>query len=244
MGLRAIVFDLFDTLVDLHWERLPQTPVGRGSAARLHELVSRHRPIGLEAFAEELEQSDRALFEKRYPLGLEVPTLRRMQALVERLGISEPGLAERLCDEHMRLLRSVAVHQPHHREVLAALAPQLYIGVCSNFSHAPTALRLLEEAGLRDSIHAVVISETQGFRKPRPEIFAEVLAQLDCDPAETLHVGDSLVADVAGAAGARINTAWLTRRVRDPEAALAAYDGPRPDHVLADLAELEGLASG
>ena len=243
MSLRAIVFDLFDTLVDLHWERLPETPLGRGSATRLHEMVSEHLPIDLDAFAEELRQSDRALFEARYRAGLEVPTLQRMKALVERLGLAEPELPHALCDEHMRLLRSVAVPQPHHREVLAALAPRFLIGVCSNFSHAPSALQVLEEAGLRDSIHAVVISETNGFRKPRPEIFAEVLEQLGTEPAETLHVGDSLVADVAGAAGAHLNTAWLTRRVADPEAALADYDGPKPEHVLADLAELVPLVS-
>jgi len=102
---------------------------------------------------------------------------------------------------------------------------------------------LLEEAGLRDSIHAVVVSDTNGYRKPRPEIFADVLAQLGTAPAETLHVGDSLVADIAGAAGARINTAWLTRRVPDPDAALAEYDGPEPEHVLADLGELVSLVS-
>jgi FMN phosphatase YigB (HAD superfamily) len=243
MALRAIVFDLFDTLVDLHWERLPETPLGRGSTTRLHEVVSRHRSIDLESFVEELRESDRALFETTYKLGIELPALRRMEALVERLGLAEPELPHELCEVHMGLLRSVAVHQPHHREVLAALSAGLRIGVCSNFSHAETALQVLEEAGLRDSIHAVVISETNGYRKPRPEIFADVLERLDCDPAETLHVGDSLTADVAGAAGARINTAWLTRRIPDPDAALADYDGPEPEYVLADLAELVPLVS-
>ena len=56
-----------------------------------------------------------------------------------------------------------------------------------------------------------------------------------------LHVGDSLDADVAGAAPLGMATAWLTRRVRDPEAALREYAGPKPDHVIADLGELEQL---
>ena len=243
MSLRAIVFDLFDTLVDLHWERLPETPLGRGSTTLLHELVSRQLPIDLESFAEQLRQSDRALFETSYGAGFELPALRRFEALVERLGLSDAELPGLLCGAHMGMLRSVAVPQPHHREILASLARRLRIGVCSNFSHAETALAVLEEAGLRDSLHAVVISETNGYRKPRPEIFADVLEQLGTGPAETLHVGDSLVADVAGAAGARINTAWLVRRVSDPETALAEYQGPRPDFVLADLAELVALVS-
>jgi FMN phosphatase YigB (HAD superfamily) len=56
-----------------------------------------------------------------------------------------------------------------------------------------------------------------------------------------LHVGDSLTADVAGASARGMKTAWLTRRVPDREAALKDYDGPKPDHVIADLAELEPL---
>ena len=54
-------------------------------------------------------------------------------------------------------------------------------------------------------------------------------------------VGDSLDADVAGAAQLGMRTAWLTRRVRDPEAALREYEGPKPDHVIVDLRELEDL---
>ena len=49
MSLRAIIFDLFDTLVDLHWERLPETPLGRGSTTLLHQVVSRQLPIDLES---------------------------------------------------------------------------------------------------------------------------------------------------------------------------------------------------
>jgi len=56
-------------------------------------------------------------------------------------------------------------------------------------------------------------------------------------------VGDSLRADVAGAANAGLRTAWITRRVRDVEAALSEHEGARPDHVIADLAELPDLVA-
>ena len=37
---------------------------------------------------------------------------------------------------------------------------------------------------------------------------------------EVLHVGDSLKADVAGAADLGIPTVWITRRIKEPEKAL------------------------
>ena len=48
-------------------------------------------------------------------------------------------------------------------------------------------------------------------------------------------------ADVGGAAPLGIRTAWITRRVGDPEAKLREWEGPPPDWTIADLAELEEL---
>ena len=113
--------------------------------------------------------------------------------------------------------------------------------MCSNFSHSETALGLLDEHQLRSHLDAVAISETVGLRKPRPEIFAAVLEDLGADPAEVLHIGDSLRADVAGAAALGIRTVWLTRRVREPERLLREHDGPAPDWQIEDLAELPAV---
>jgi HAD superfamily hydrolase (TIGR01509 family) len=129
----------------------------------------------------------------------------------------------------------------HHAPLLAELASVRAIGLCSNFSHSQTALGILEEAGLARHLGAVAISDAVGLRKPRPEIFEAVLARLGVAPEQALHVGDSLRADVVGAAGLGMRTAWLTRRVKDPRAALEAYAGPAPDFTIRDLAELPAL---
>ena len=93
-------------------------------------------------------------------------------------------------------------------------------------------------------LDALVISDAVGIRKPRSEIFEAVLAELGVAPEETLHVGDSLRADVAGARALGIHTVWITRRVPDLERALGEHEGPPPDHVIADLAEIEALLDG
>ena len=121
------------------------------------------------------------------------------------------------------------------------LATRARVGVCSNFSHTPTAERVLDAAGLRPHLTSVVVSESVGIRKPRPEIFEAALRELGVAPEETLHVGDNLDADVAGASALGMRTAWLTRRVRDAEAKLAAHEGPKPDHVIGRLDEIGGL---
>ena len=113
-------------------------------------------------------------------------------------------------------LRKHVVFHAHHAEVLARLHRRARLAVCSNFSHTDTARAVLAEAGLLTHFDAVVVSMDVGIRKPRPEIFRAALEALGADPGETLHVGDSLDADVAGAAELGIRPVWLTRRVRDP----------------------------
>jgi FMN phosphatase YigB (HAD superfamily) len=248
--IRAIVFDLFDTLVDLRWERLP-VAMHRGkklpaSATAMHERVRERRAIDLDAFVEAMIEGDKGFAESHYKHDREVPTQLRMGELLRRLGVDAPELADELTRLHMGVLRSGVELLDHHGEVLDGLRRSYRLGLCSNFSHSDTALAVLRDAGLHERLDrdALVVSDAFGLRKPRAEIFAEVVTRLGVSAAEALHVGDSLRADVAGAARAGLRTAWITRRVSDPSAALAEHDGPRPDHVIGDLAELPDLVSG
>jgi FMN phosphatase YigB (HAD superfamily) len=248
--VRAIIFDLFDTLVDLRWERLPVTE-HRGkklpaSTPALHERVRSRCGVELDAFVDTMMQGDRDFAESHYRHDREVPTELRMGDVLRRLGIGDADLARELTLLHMEVLRSGVEVVVHHGAVLDRLRETVRLGLCSNFSHSETALAVLQDAGLRDRLDpgALIVSDTFGLRKPRAEIFAEVVTRLGVTAADTLHVGDSLRADVAGAANAGLRTAWITRRVADAEAALAVHEGPRPDHVIGDLAELPDLVAG
>ena len=141
----------------------------------------------------------------------------------------------------MGVLHGAVSVPPHHEHLLASLHARVRLGLCSNFTHSDTAHRVLEESGFRSHLDCVVVSDAVGWRKPRPEIFEIVLGQLGVAPDEVLHVGDNLRADVAGAAAVGLRTAWVTRRVRDPQQRLEQHEGPAPHHVLGDLAELADL---
>ena len=153
----------------------------------------------------------------------------------------QPALAAELAEVHMGSIRSTVAVPEHHLALLGELGGQLRIGLCSNFTDTETALAILDEAGFREHFDAIAISEAVGWRKPREEIFRAVLDELGVAPGEALHVGDSLRADVAGGAAVGMRTAWLTRRVADPEKQRREHDGPPPDHEVADLAEIPPL---
>lgn len=244
--VRAVVFDLFDTVVDLHFARLPAAEVaGRKMPATLsfqHEaILARGHEVDFETFLETLRASDRDLAASHLDKGLELPTTLRFQQLVERLEIDDAELAEILTQTHMGKIREVADTPAHHGEVLADLATRYRVGLCSNFSHTETALRILDAASLRTYFDAVAVSESVGVRKPRPEIFRHVLEVLGTAPEETVHVGDNLDADVRGATEVGMRTIWIDRRVRDKKRALREYEGPAPTWTVSDLSSIAGL---
>lgn len=248
--IKGIIFDLFDTLVLQDPTRLAFVEhEGRRlspSTVRLHAhaMALTEPAISLSDFATAQEESDARLRAETLDLGLELPTLRRFATLASRLGLPEAdSLARAWTGIHMGVLREALTTPVHHEAVLEALAPNHRLALCSNFSHAETARAILADAGLDRHLSSIVISEEIGLRKPRPEIFAAVAESLGLAAREILHVGDDLRADVAGAAAAGMRTVWLTRCVREPEAALAAYDGPRPDFALEDLLDLPVLAA-
>jgi HAD superfamily hydrolase (TIGR01509 family) len=245
MAPRAVLFDLFDTLVDLLMESLPVLDVGGrripSTYGALHDVVLKRVGLDFESFARELGAVDREVVASALREGRECPTLERFRELLRRIGVDDPQLAEILTQTHMAKIRETASFLPHHPAVLRELRARVRLGICSNFSHAPTAKGLLEEAGLLAHLDTVAISEEIGIRKPRPEIFEWAMQQLGVSPEETLHVGDDLVADVSGAAALGITTIWVTRRVRNPGQALQEHKGPLPAHVIADLADIPEL---
>jgi HAD superfamily hydrolase (TIGR01509 family) len=244
VALRAVLFDLFDTLVDLHMERLPEVQV-RGRRVHstypfLYQALSSHLDSvpSFEIFAETLALVDAEVHGVMQSERREVPTRERFQRFVARLDLGTAELPELLTRVHMdELVRCVSVLD-HHVPLLADLHDDLRLGVCSNFTHTPAALRVIEQAGLAPHLDTVVVSEEIGVRKPRKEIFEEALRRLGVSAAEAVHVGDNLAADVAGAAAVGMKTVWLTRCVRDPHAALRDYTGPWPLGRMQDLAEL------
>jgi putative hydrolase of the HAD superfamily len=243
--VRFVSLDLFDTLVDIHMDRLPLVEIGGrripSTYGLLHAASVHWHGLDFEAFAAALGKVDRELRDRLSREHREVPTLERFRELGRAIGRPGEEMAQTLTRAHMGELRRHLTFHPHHVEVLERLRGRAKLAVCSNFSHTDTARAVLVDAGLASHFESVVISMDLGIRKPRPEIFRAALESLGAAPEETLHVGDDLAADVAGAAPLGIRTVWLTRRVRDPAAALASYSGPRPVHSIADLAELEKL---
>ena len=98
-------------------------------------------------------------------------------------------------------------------ELLAAIKPRARIGIVSN--------NILEEqqgkialCGFERYIDVLAVSEAVGVAKPDPAIFEYALRELSVPASEAVMIGDSWIADIAGALAAGIRPIWFNRSHR------------------------------
>jgi len=75
-----------------------------------------------------LTEVDRAFRETRYAQGLELPTLERFEAVVDRLGIDAPELPGVLTEIHMGMIRDQVSVPENHKQILDDLARRVRLG--------------------------------------------------------------------------------------------------------------------
>jgi putative hydrolase of the HAD superfamily len=241
----AVFFDLFDTLVRFERDRLPEIEIGgkrvRSTAGHLHAVLAAHVPgISLERTYAGLQASWQEAERLRAIDHREVPARARFGHFFRHLELDAAllpaGLDVALIDAHRRELARAATFPAHHRPLLERLARGHRLAVVSNFDYTPTALGILEAAGVRELFAAVVVSDEVGWRKPRADIFEAALRRTGAEPARTLFVGDRADIDVAGALGVGMDAAWI-----NPEREPLPAGAPAPVYEIRDLAELEGI---
>lgn len=240
MGYRAVLFDLFDTLVLFDRGRLPVVEVaGRtlhSTAGRLHEVLRAWAPeVRLAAFVDALQWSWQETEQLRAIDHREIPARARFGMLLSRLGLdpAAPALVETLLAAHRRELTRAMEFPAHHAPLLARLARHCRLAVVSNFDHAPTVTGVLGDSGVIDLFQAVVVSDQVGWRKPKPVIFEEALRRLGVEATAALFVGDRADIDVAGAQAVAMDAAWVNREAAPLPAGLST-----PRFEIRDLAEL------
>jgi HAD superfamily hydrolase (TIGR01509 family) len=242
VSYRAVLFDLFDTLVWFDRERLPEVSVNgkiiRSTAGRMHEVFRAYAPdVSLAQFVEALQWSWQEAERLRGESHREVAAPERLGLLIGRLGLDASLLpleaVPLLLSTHMRELSKAVVFPPHHAPLLDRLRRRHRLAVVSNFDYTPTARGILEREGIAHLFEEVVVSDEVGWRKPKPLIFEIALARLGVSASEALYVGDRPDLDVAGAQGVGMHAVWINRDA----AALPAGIGP-PQFEIRDLEEL------
>ena len=243
---RAIVVDLFDTLVRWEPERLPLIEInGRTMRSTMPWIFPRmEQRLGdafdrsgfIDIYTDVLEEI--ALERERD--GIEITCGERFARTLGRIAAVSPDEAEELAEEltriHMSQVRAVTTAPKERVQAIRQLAPHYRLGLLSNFDDAQCGREVLADTGVAELFEAVIISAEVRLRKPDPRIFNKMLEMLELTPQQVLYVGDTPRDDVWGASQVGLPTAWISK------GAAGLPEGiPQPRFKITELSELPKL---
>lgn len=205
-SVRAVLLDAFGTLVGFVE---PAPALRAGLAARGVNVSQRACEVAMAA--------EVAHYRAHHQLAgdaMGLAALRRECASVvaESLGSVAGPLAPD--DVHDALMDAISFEVfPEVPGVLAALrAEGCRLVVVSNWDIS--LHDVLEQTGLAEGLHGVVISAELGVAKPDARIFERALEVAGVHACNALHVGDDPVADVQGAQAAGVEALLVDRSGR------------------------------
>ena len=198
--IKSVILDFGGTLVegDIKWGPYHKS---------IRNLLKRYDPeTSVEDIRESLKVSIDKLHEVR-ATGKELTFEEVYKDFLERLGIPvDSDLLEKLHDNFKNQYKSTFFDCT--REVLEKLSTRYKVALLSNtMSDQPHIL--LNDFGYDRYFDVIVCSRDVGVRKPNPEAFRIILERLDTSPELTVHVGDSVEADMYGARNSGITGIWI-----------------------------------
>ncbi len=114
---------------------------------------------------------------------------------------------------------------PGVKQQLAELRKSYKLVVITNgpiYSQHPK----IERVNLIEHVDHIIVGGEEPEEKPHPNIFKKACRLANCKPDEAIHFGDSLEADIKGAANAGIHNVWISPNQTSHEDA---------DHTIANF---------
>lgn len=249
MALRALLFDLDDTLI-------PEAPaIVAGYAAVAERVWGQSTPERVRQLNDAAHQVWRAgapweykervhfslgegLHGEFVAAGPEPERLRQFvprlhaQAFEAALPDAHRGSSAELVDTWRRARMAALSLYPETREVLTELGSRMPLALVTNGATRLQRAKLVQTQ-IDEHFDVIVDSETVGAGKPSPEMFRVALRKLGVTPGEAAMVGNDLGRDVAGARAAGVRPIWVHR----PAGGWGDGD-PGDAERIADLREL------
>jgi len=245
MKVKAVLFDLFDTLL----------LVKDGETFYMPALAKLHHRLVEEKVNVPFEDFKRVYFEVRDKLYAEaaekmeephfnVRVSRTLQAFGYDYDVSHPivrSATDVFAEEFMRYV----VMDSEATEVLEKLHADYRLGVVSNFAIPECLNQLFEKFSLDRFFDVVIISGAVNIRKPNPAIFQMALRALNLKAEEAVFVGDTPSMDVKGAKNVGMHAILIDRESQFKHASeplIYRFPGENiqiePDKVIDNLSEL------
>jgi putative hydrolase of the HAD superfamily len=230
--VRAVFLDLGETLVHLDrpWEDVFNS--------NLQSLCSYLSGLGLRLdfnkFSETLVRMYNDVSYRSDVYKIEVPMQEIISKVLRKTGLQVLGIdlpTSAMMEFYRPEVESWKLY-PDTIETLTELSEEGYsMGVVSNAKSDWAVRAIVERCDIAKFVDAIVSSAAVKIRKPRAEIFIEAMNELNVKPRESVFVGDSIHADIAGAKSLGIRSIHVLRKPIEPDYPTV------PDATVTNLSE-------
>lgn len=232
MKIKAVLFDMFDTLMMIEHDHEFYIP---SLKAMFYSLKSK----GVEkTFAEFKKAYTKARVElyKKADLNNEEPHFNeRVAKTLQFLGYNcseDSSIAIdatfAFCREFMKYVKI----DKDSKTVLSQLHKKYVLGIVSNFAIPECVHELLQNHDIKKFFRVIIVSGDVNKRKPSQEIFNYALNKLRIAASEAIFVGDTLDSDIKGAQEVGMKTIFVERRLQKEKELI------KPDETVRDLIEI------
>ena len=203
-GIKAVLFDLDDTLFDHRY-------CTRTALSHLQDKYECFRRATLDEFETEHMKLLDELMNAVLPGTLsieEARTERFRRAFVKFNAKAEAGESKIAAGIYRKMYEESWRLSSGALPFLKSLNKKYKIGIITNNLRSEQEEKL-KRCGIEHFIDVMVTSEDTGLTKPSAEMFKITLGKLGVLPEETVMIGDSWTADITGAYNAGIKSIWL-----------------------------------
>jgi FMN phosphatase YigB (HAD superfamily) len=238
MTIKAVLFDMFDTLMLIRKNHDFYSP----SLMRMYKFLFENGVnVPFEKFKDAYDQARDELYSVA-DLNLEEPHFNvRTSLTLKKLGYACDAYSPLIvsasavfCDEFMKFVSL----DEDAETTLNSLYGKYKLGIVSNYAIPECVYELLKNHDLNALFDVVVVSAAVNKRKPSPEIFNQTLNSLGVSAAETVFVGDTMDADVEGPKSVGMKTIYIKRRKEKQSKTV------KPDVTITRLNELPLILEG
>ena len=235
MPIKAVLFDMFDTLMMVRRNHDFYSP----SLMRTYKFLNKKgTDVSFETFEKAYIKARDELY-ANVDANLGEPHFNvRISETLRNLGYNYSASSQlvteataEFCDEFMTFVYL----DPDTEKILHILHGKYKLGVVSNFAIPECVQELLITHRLAGLLDVIVVSAAVNKRKPSPDIFLNALNVLGVSAEETVFVGDTLDADIDGPKSVGIKAIYIQRRIEN------ADGHAKPDRTIKRLEELPSV---
>ncbi|MGD0643859.1 MAG: HAD family hydrolase [Candidatus Bathyarchaeia archaeon] len=232
MPIKAVLFDMFDTLMLIEKDHEFYSP----SLVRMYKYLNKNGvDVSFDTFYKAYVRARDELYVKA-DAKLEEPHFNvRVSETLKSLGYDygvSSSLVAAATAEFCKKFMTYVYLDENAETVLRSLHGKYKLGIISNFAIPECIHKLLKNHDLDKLFDVVTISGAVNKRKPSPEIFKSTLKVLGVSSSETVFVGDTVDADIQGPKAVGMKVVYIERRVQKQA------DDACPDQTIRSLNEL------